>query len=207
VLGAFIAPIDQAHLRQLGSLDKNMGFGLLFAALAAGYACSAIIDWAGALLPAGRLVGSAASAVLILTVLVAGRLQPVQFRGPTTAVATELVAAISHGYKHGTYILSDGDARLEQYYLPKISPRTWMGVWFNLPATVQRKYRTLICDGQVSLVILRLAHNLYDHPYDYKVLRLLRQTRRYRLAMTAGQGNYSTQVWQLGPHNGKVSCQ
>jgi hypothetical protein len=96
---------------------------------------------------------------------------------------------------------------MEQYYLPKIPPRTWIGVWFNLPATVQRKYRTLICDGQVSLVILRLAHSLYDHPYDYNVLRLLRHTRRYRLAMTAGQGNYSTQVWQLGPHRGKVSCQ
>ena len=38
VLGAFIAPLDQAHLGQLGSLDKNMGFGLPFAAIAAGYA-------------------------------------------------------------------------------------------------------------------------------------------------------------------------
>jgi hypothetical protein len=205
VLGALIAPVDQAHLHQLGSLDKNMAFGLPCAAIGAGYAVSEIIDRIGLRFPAGRFAGSAAACVLILLVLIAGRLQTVQFRGPSSGVAAKLVSAVSHGYQRGTYILSDGAARTEQYYLPGIPSRAWMGI-FAPSAASQAQTRARICAGRVSLVILKMDQGSYAHAYDYQVRKLITHGRRYRLAVMAAQGHHSTQVWQLASSGGRTSC-
>jgi hypothetical protein len=182
-----------------------MGFGLPFAAIAAGYGCTAIIRWSGRRPPAGRLAAGAACGCLLVAILITGRIQTVQFRGPSTTVATQLVSTISHGYKPGTYILSDGAARMEQYYLPRIPFHSWLGIFDPTPAT-QAAYENRICSHAVSLVILRLSHKRYDHPYDSRVEKLLGRTRKYRLAITAGQGNYATQVWQLEPGSARGSC-
>jgi 4-amino-4-deoxy-L-arabinose transferase-like glycosyltransferase len=204
VLGALIAPLDQVHLRQLGSLDKNMSFGLPFAAIAAGYAISAVIEWAGERFPAGRFAGSISGACLILLAMIAGRLQTVQFRGPSSAVAAKLVSAVDKSYQRGTYILSDGAARMEQYYLPQIPADTWIGIF--APSAAQRaRIQTQICAGRVSLVILKMDRGSYDHAYDYQVRKLIGRIRRYKLDVTAGGGHYTTQVWRLGP-DGKGSC-
>ena len=140
----------------------------------------------------------AACGCLLVAILITGRIQTVQFRGPSTTVATQLVSTISHGYKRGTYILSDGAARMEQYYLPQIPFHSWLGI-FDPTAATQAAYENRICSDAVSLVILRLSHKQYDHPYDSRVERLLGRTGKYRLVITAGQGNYATQVWQLEP--------
>jgi hypothetical protein len=205
VLGALIAPIDQAHLRQLGSLDKNMSFGLPFAAIAAGYAISAVIEWAEQRLPAGRLAASAAGAVLILLVLIAGREQTVQFRGPSSTVAMEIIAAIRNGYSRGSYIASDGAPWMEKYYLPQIPAQAWLGIFDPSPAQ-RARFSARICTGRISLVILRRFQDSYHHPYDYQIHKMMEHSRRYRLAVTAGQGHYSTQVWQLVTSGGKGSC-
>jgi hypothetical protein len=205
VLGALIAPIDQAHLRQLGSLDKNMSFGLPFAAIAAGYAISAVIEWAEQRLPAGRLAASAAGAVLILLVLIAGREQTVQFRGPSSTVAMEIIAAIRNGYSRGSYIASDGAPWMEKYYLPQIPAQAWLGIFDPSPAQ-RARFSERICTGRISLVILRRFQDSYHHPYDYQIHKMMEHSRRYRLAVTAGQGHYSTQVWQLAAPSGKGSC-
>ena len=105
-----------------------MGFGLPFAALAAGYAISAGIDWLGERFQAGRPAGGVAAAALIILALVAGREQTVQFRGPSSTVATKIISAIQHGYQNGTYIASDGAPWMEKYYLPQIPTRAWMGI-------------------------------------------------------------------------------
>jgi 4-amino-4-deoxy-L-arabinose transferase-like glycosyltransferase len=206
VLGALIAPVDQAHLRQLGSLDKNMGFGLPFAAIAAGYVVSAVIGWAEQWSSRGRIAAGSAGAALIALVLIAGRLQSVQFRGPSSAVAAQLVSAVSKGYQPGTYILSDGAARMEQYYLPRIPSITWIGV-FNPSLALRTRIQGDLCAGRVSLVILKSDHGSYDHPYDYQIRNLIGHIRRYRLAVAAGQGYYKTQVWQLTSHNDGGFCQ
>jgi hypothetical protein len=206
VLAALIAPVDQAHLRQLGSLDKNMSFGLPFAAIAAGYAVSAAIEWAGERLPAGRLAGIAAGSALILLVLIAGRVQAVQFRGPASAVAAKLISAVSNGYQRGTYIVSDGAARMEQYYLPQIPAATWVEI-FDPSAAQRARIRAHICAGRVSLVILRMNRGSYDHAYDYQVRKLIGRIKRYKLAVMTGQGHYTTLVWQLVTSSGKGSCQ
>jgi 4-amino-4-deoxy-L-arabinose transferase-like glycosyltransferase len=204
VLGAVIAPLDQVHLRQLGSLDKNMSFGLPFAAIAAGYAISAVIEWPGERFSVGRFAGSIGAASLILLALIAGRLQTVQFRGPSSAVAAKLVSAVSKGYQRGTYILSDGAARMEQYYLPQIPADTWIGI-FDPSAAQRARIHSQICAGHVSLVILKMDRGSYDHAYDYQVRKLIGSIRRYKLDVTTGRGHYTTQVWQLGSA-GKGSC-
>lgn len=205
VLAALIAPIDQARIHELTSLDKNMGFGLPFAALAAGYAISAGIAWAGDQRPRGKVAVSMLAAALILLTLVAGREQGVQFRGPSRAATTQLVSAIRHGYQPGTYILSDGAARTEQYYLPSIPATAWAAIFD--PAAAQRaQFRQRICAGQVSLVLLRQDHGAYGHPYDYEVRQLLQGSNRYKLAAIAGAGHYATQVWQLTSPAARGSC-
>jgi 4-amino-4-deoxy-L-arabinose transferase-like glycosyltransferase len=204
VLGALIAPLDQVHLRQLGSLDKNMSFGLPFAAIAAGYAISTVTEWAGERFPAGRFAASISGACLVLLALIVGRLQPVQFRGPSSAVAAKLVSAVGKSYQRGTYILSDGAARMEQYYLPQIPADMWIGI-FDPSAAQRARIQAQICAGRVSLVILKMDRGSYDHAYDYQVRKLIGRIRRYKLDVTAGGGHYTTQVWQLGP-DGKGSC-
>ena len=114
------------------------------------------------------------------------------------------MSTISHGYKRGTYILSDGAARMEQYYLPQIPFRSWMGIFAPTPAT-QAKYENRICSGTVSLVILRLATTLRPSLRPARG-ELLSRAGKYRLAITAGQGNYATQVWQLEPGRAQGSC-
>ena len=205
VLAALIAPIDQARIQELASLDKNMGFGLPFAATAAGYGCSAAIDWTGNRHPRGKIAVSMLAAALVIVALVAGRKQSVQFRGPSRAATAQVVSAIRHGYRSGTYILSDGAARTEQYYLPAIPATAWTAI-FNPAAAQRAQFRGRICAGQVSLVLLRQDRGSYDNPYDDQVRQLLQSTKRYKLAAAAANGNYTTQVWQLTAPPGPGSC-
>lgn len=71
-IAAFIAPLDQARIHELSSLDKNMSFGLPFVAIAAGYAVSECIAWAERRFTNGKAVGIVAGAALILGALVLG---------------------------------------------------------------------------------------------------------------------------------------
>jgi hypothetical protein len=89
--------------------------------------------------------------------------------------------------------------------LPQIPFHSWLGI-FDPTAATQATYENRICSHAVSLVILRLSHKLYDHPYDSRVEGLLSRTGKYRLAITAGQGSYATQVWQLEPGSARGSC-
>jgi hypothetical protein len=205
VVAALIAPVDQAHIRQLSSLDKNMGFGLPFAALAAGYAISAGIDWLGERFAVGKIAGSVAAVALIILTLVAGREQTVQFRGPSSAVATEIISAIRHGYRPGTYVASDGAPWMEKYYLPRIPDQAWLGIF--APSALQRaRFSTRICTGSISLVILRRFQDSYHHSYDYQIHTMMERSQRYRLEVAVSQGNYATQVWGLRPAAGRGAC-
>ena len=104
VLAAVLAPIEQARIHQLGSLDKNMGYGLPFAAIGAGYALSTGWDWLAQRSSLGRLAGTAAVVIVVLAVVLSGRFAKVQFRGQGIASATQLVTAIRHSYRPGTRV-------------------------------------------------------------------------------------------------------
>jgi 4-amino-4-deoxy-L-arabinose transferase-like glycosyltransferase len=206
VLAALLAPIDQARIHQLPSLDKNIGFGLPFAALGAGYALGEGRSWLGRRRTWGKLAAAITAAVVLLAVLVSGRLEGVQFRGPGIAEARKIVAAIRHGYRPGTYVISDGGARMEQYYLPDIPPGRWLGMFASNAAQRQRIARDIKC-GQVSVVVLRKSAGRFDHPYDRTVARMLAGRARKKPTVVT-QGKYSTDVYAThGPARRLGSCQ
>lgn len=196
VLASMIAPINQARIHELTSLDKNMGFGLIFAALAAGYSLGLLIDRLPAMFPASRTIYSAGGAALILLVIILGREQRVQFKGPGIQAANTIVTTIRNRYVRHTYIIASGDSRMEQYYLPQIPLSAWMGV-FTPDEGARVRFQDRVCAGRVSLVVMRLVHGSYDHPYDYQLRSLLAGTHKYELAVKAGRGPYITQVWRL----------
>lgn len=196
VLAGLLAPIEQARIHQLPSLDKNLAYGLPFAALGAGYGLAEGRAWLARRQPWGRLASTIAVAALLLAVLISGRLEKIQFRGPGSAVATQVVTAIKKSYRHGTYVISDGAARMEQYYLPTIPPESWIGT-FSPSTEQQARIKDQIHCGLVSVVVLRKSGSTFDHPYDRKIIQLLSYDDRYQLSTVASQGIYSTDVWSM----------
>lgn len=196
VLAALLAPIEQARIHQLGSLDKNMGYGLPFAAIGAGYALGAGWKWLAQRGSRPELAATAAVAVVVLGVMLSGRFAKVQFRGQGVASATRVVTAIGRGYHPGTLILSDSASRVEQYYLPKIPPSAWTRAYTR---TAQQKTRIADQIGSclVSVVVLRMNGSGYDQPYDPAIVRMLNRTGSYELATVAAYGAYRTAVWKM----------
>ena len=92
VLAALLAPIEQARVHQMTSLDENMSFGLPFAALGAGYALGAWRQWLGRQRHWGKVVATTAAVITVLTMLIVGRVERVQFRGP----GLELASSVSY---------------------------------------------------------------------------------------------------------------
>jgi Dolichyl-phosphate-mannose-protein mannosyltransferase len=200
-MAGVLAAVDQARIHQLSSLDKNLGFGLPFAALGAGYAVSAGRRWAAQRFRWGNKAAVVACVALVLATLIAGRLQKVQFRGQGIRTAGEVVAAVRKDYVPGTYIVSDGAARMEQYYLPSIGSRWWVGTFTPTPRQ-NAAITGLICSGQVSVVVLRKNPAGYDHRYDLKIIAMLARSGLFRPATVTSQGSYSTQVWKLTDPDG-----
>jgi hypothetical protein len=198
VLAAVLAPIQQARIHQLGSLDKNMAYGLPFAAIGAGYALSAGWNWLARRGRLGELAASAAVVILVLAVMLSGRFAKVQFRGPGITSATQVVTAIRHSYRPGTLILSDSASRVEQYYLPAIPAFAWTRAYTR---TAQQKARVAdqIRSCLVSVVVLRMNGRNYEQPYDPTIVRLLDGTDSYQLATVAEHGAYRTAVWKMRP--------
>jgi 4-amino-4-deoxy-L-arabinose transferase-like glycosyltransferase len=196
VLAAVLAPIEQARIHQLGSLDKNMAYGLPYAAIAAGYALGAGWNWLAHRGSLSELAATAGVAIVVLAVLLSGRFAKVQFRGQGIASASQVVTAIRDSYRPGTLILSDGASRVEQYYLPAIPPSAWMRAYTH---TAQQKTRIAdqIRSCLVSVVVLRMNGRGHDQPYDPAIVRLLDQTDSYQLAAVAAYGGYRTAVWKM----------
>jgi hypothetical protein len=189
VLAAVLAPIEQARIHQLGSLDKNMAFGLPFAAIGAGYALSAGSEWLAQRRSWGGVAGPRQIIVVVLAVLISGRFAHVQFRGQGIASAIGVVTAIRQNYRPGTLVLSDGASSVEQYYLPAIPPSAWIRAY-----TYTADQRTRLADQLrsclVSVVVLRMNDRTYEQPYDPAIVRLLDRKDRYQLATVTTYGGY-----------------
>lgn len=206
VLASVLAPIEQARIHQVASMDKNMAFGLPFAALGAGYALSAGSRWLAQRHARGGVIGAAAVIVVVLAVMLSGRYAKIQFRGQGIAVVTQLVTAIRQSYRPGTLVLSNGTSRVEQYYLPAVPPSAWVRAYAH---TAQQRTRLAdqIRSCLVSVVMLRMSGRTYDQPYDPAVVKLLDRANSYQLATLATYGSFRTAVWQLKPHEqSTTSC-
>ena len=113
---ALMGPLEQAHLHTLASLNKHVGLGAWFAAIAAGYAVDKFIASA----PAGqpRTLSCAACVVALALPLSLGVTQSLAFATSwpnSTAFITIFRPLASHGSGH----LLVEDPSIAEYYLPE----------------------------------------------------------------------------------------
>jgi len=192
VLAALIAPLEQARVHQLNSLDENMGFGLPFAALGAGYALGGWRQWLGRQRHWGKVVATTAAVITVISMLIVGRVERVQFRGPGATVAARLVAAIRQSYRPNTFVLDDGATTMEQYYLPEIPATAWRSVSSqNLYVVLQMQQVTHLCE--YSVIVLRTGQGSKEEA----VVKMLSHSRRYSPILDTGPGSFRIRVWKL----------
>jgi hypothetical protein len=197
VLAALLAPIEQARVHQLTSLDENMGFGLPFAALGAGYALGAWRQWLGWQRHWGKVIATTAAVITVIVMLIVGRVEHVQFRGPGSIAAKTVASAIANNYIPQTWVLVDGSPRTDQYNVPSVPSNRWLA-----PSNLAVQTITAICHRKVSVVVLRTTGRSYANPADKAITALLQSM--YSKMATTGSGDHTTEVWAL--NHGVPGC-
>jgi hypothetical protein len=191
VLAALLAPIEQARIHELTSLDENMGFGLPFAALAAGYALGAWRQWLGRQRHWGKVVATTAAVITVITMLLVGRVERVQFRGPGAGVASSVLSVVGKHWVQGTYVLDESTtSTTDQYYLPMIPQDRWIRVYKSTLDQAQQR----ISDRCASIVVLVAKYGAVNGA----VRRTLRQTNFHPMPPIGVSPNQVT-VWVAGP--------
>jgi hypothetical protein len=191
VIGALVAPVLQARVHQISSLDQNMSFGLPFAALGAGYALGGWRQWLGRRRYWGKVIATVAAVGTVITMLIVGRAERVQFRGPSIMVAQRVATAIKNNYQSGKMILVDGNDKTDRYYLPSIPEENWIAST-SAAGTGPQMYARM-CTGKVSIVVLRKINNQFENPNDQVIAPLLK--RMFTRKTVAGKGDHKTMVY------------
>ena len=177
-LSALLAPADQARIQTATSLNKHVGFGAWFAAIAAGYLLSS--------LSRRRLVLAAASLAALIPVAVLGTAQArAMIDWPDV---TGLVKVVRPLTDHGGHFLVETTDVL-QYYLPHTTWRQWSGTQNdNL-----EYYQQAIARHDFSVVILGFNQTPAT---DYAIALDLYKTGGYRLAAKVRSGETVFYVWE-----------
>jgi hypothetical protein len=142
--------------------------------------------------------------------LIVGRAERVQFRGPGQVAAQRVVNAIRNNYKHYNnhkddknskkhkkhkkyppLILLDGNDKTDRYLLPGIAKEAWVTTSAQ-PESGGQAYAQL-CSGQVAIVVLRSTGGTYDNPNDELIAGLVHEN--YTRQTVAGKGDHKTAVW------------
>jgi len=186
VLAALIAPVDQAILHQITSLDENMGFGLPFAALAAGYALGAWRQWLGWQRHWGKIAATTAAVVTVITMLIVGRVERVQFRGPAVQVASAVWPVVRSHFVRYSLVLNDGQTVTAEYYLPSIPADAWR-TFYRIPSNHTRQ---MVKAGCFSVVML-------DPAKSYPTLVDDLKSADYQQLPTAPAASQRVVIWSL----------
>jgi hypothetical protein len=114
-IAAILGPLEQAQLHTADSLNKHVGLGAWFAAIAAGYA----VDWFVAAVPAGRnrvlTCGACVVALAFPVSLGASQSQALSTSWPNS---TSFIAILRPLVDHGNGHLLVEDPSIAEYYLP-----------------------------------------------------------------------------------------
>lgn len=195
---ALLAPVEQARMHTLVSLDKHVSFGAWFAAIAAGYGVSRLAWWAPRILRKSILVVLTAA---VVPVAVGGVGQSAQMT--TWPGAANLIRFIQPKIKPGDRFLAEG-ASVPEYYLAATSWRQWSNTFsITLPSGTglgvnnsAAPFIGALRRHYFSFVIL--SYN--ETPgIDVTIAGYLRTNKHYRLIGTVPfsgqrQGNYT--VWE-----------
>jgi hypothetical protein len=175
-LSALLAPVDQARIQTVTSLNKHVDFGAWFAATAAGYLLS--------ILSRRRAVLAVVLAALI----------PVTTMGLIQARdmidwpdATGLVKVVRPLTAHGGHFLVETTDVL-QYYLPNTSWRQWSDTQSKNP----KYYQRAIEQHYFSVVVLGFNQTL---AMDYEIAFDLSLAGGYRLVAKVPSGTTTFYVW------------
>jgi len=212
---ALLGPVEQARLHTLASLNKHVGLGAWFAAIAAGYAVDQFITAA----PAGRTRAQtcAACVVALAFPLALGAGQSRQF-ATDWPDATAFTAILGPLAGHGTGRLLVEDPSIAEYYLP--AGRQWQrwsstrniilpsGASTDGPSPAQgvtgagdpAAFARFIAGGYFSLVALNFADTT---TLDHQIAADLRRNPRYHRIQVIPYGTDSTNgtyiIWQYQP--------
>lgn len=152
-VAVLLAPLEQARMHTLVSLNKHVAYGAWFAAVAAGYLAGRVTGW-----PRSRLQRGVASAVLVGAVAIlalTGVRQSAQMtEWPGAAKLVAYIRPRTSGHEH---FLAETDSVLE-YYLPGTSWRQWSSTAsITLPNGRVQNER-----GAVSPYIQELKHHYFS---------------------------------------------
>jgi MFS family permease len=179
-LSALLSPADQARIDTTTSLNKHVDFGAWFAAIAAGY----LLSWLLESLPRRRLVLTASLAALI----------PVTALGTAQAQAmidwpdvTGLVKVVRPLTAHGGHFLVETTDVL-QYYLPNT---TWQQ-WSSTSSSSPQYYQQAIARHYYSVVVLSFTQTLAT---DEVIAVALSQSSEYSLVARVRSGTTVFYVW------------
>jgi Dolichyl-phosphate-mannose-protein mannosyltransferase len=217
-VAAILGPLDQARLDTVASLNKHVGLGAWFAAIAAGYA----VDWFVAAAPAGRsrVLTCGACVVALAFPISLGASQSWAF-STSWPNSTSFIAILRPlvGNSNGRLLVED--PTIAEYYLPA---GTQWERWSStrniiLPSGASSggpsqaagvvgpgnagTFGTKIAGGYFSLVALNFADTT---SLDLKINADLRLNTNYRVIQIVpygievppiGQGTYK--IWKLEP--------
>jgi hypothetical protein len=213
-----LGPLEQAHLHTLASLNKHVGLGAWFAAIAAGYTVSKVIEGA----PAGRMqtltLGACVLALVFPLSLGAAQARTFATDWPNAASFLAIFRPLAD---HGSGHLLVEDGAIARYYLPSGSdwqrwsttrnivlpsgsstggPASSAGVTGAGNAGV---YAEFITKGYFSLVALNFADTT---GLDHQIAADLRHNHRYHIidvipysTETAGAGQGTYFIWRYEP--------
>ena len=221
-VAAILGPLEQARLHTAASLDKHVGLGAWFAAIAAGYA----VDWFIAAAPAGRnrllTIGACVLALAFPISLGASQSRAFATSWANSASFTAILGLLVH-HDQGRLLVED--PTIAEYYLPAGSQwQRWSSTRnIVLPSGASTggpsqkagvvgpgdagTFAMYIREGYFSLIALNfadttsldhsLATDIGHNPHYRKV-----QVVPYGIEIPPiGQGTYV--IWKYFPHIGK----
>jgi hypothetical protein len=219
-IAAILGPLEQAQLHTAVSLNKHVGLGAWFAAIAAGYA----VDWFVAAAPAGRnqvlTCGACVVALAFPVSLGASQSRALSTSWPNS---TSFIAILRPLVDHGNGRLLVEDPSIAEYYLPAGSQwQRWSSTRnIVLPSGASSggpsqsagvvgpgnagTFGTKIAQGYFSLVALNFADTTsldlrinadLKRNHDYKIIEVV----PYGIEIPPiGQGTYK--IWKYEPQS------
>jgi hypothetical protein len=202
-----LVPVEQARIHTTTSLNKHVDFGAWFAAIAAGYAITAI-----AAMPRPRLLRAGLACACVAGLFAVSQLGVLQARKMLYGYwpnEVRLLAALKPLTAHGGRFLAEGQY-VPEYYLGGTRWQDWAntrsavlpgGRTISVPVGGQGNpvlYESLIASHYFSVVLLTFTDTL---TLDADIARTLRSTSGYRLADTipfgpTRHGDYTIWVYQ-----------
>jgi 4-amino-4-deoxy-L-arabinose transferase-like glycosyltransferase len=181
-----VVPVDQAHLHDISSIDRNLSIGLPIGAIAAGIGVVSVIG----------LLHHDKTRVLwvapIAAMLVVGLLFPwqaIRKGGALTREAHE-AALVEHHYRPHSYIgaVHGGDVNaLELLLSGKIPEQAWVFT------TARSRFMPLFREHKISEIVVFYWRR--KPQVETQILRLLRRTPGWVLLKSFGKGQTQKQVW------------